>query len=89
MMPLGDKIKLLIFLLFIHSISRNTKILDREIGYWADQIPVTNAALCAVIDPIRDYRWHSLRCGGPEISSFLCEMEGLLIVSSHHLKQSN
>lgn len=52
------------------------KILDRESGYWADQIPTTNEAVCTVIDPQRDHRWHGLRCGGPEVASFLCELEG-------------
>lgn len=51
--------------------------MDREFGYWAEQIPAIDSPLCAVVDPSRDYRWHSLRCGGPDIASFLCEMEGL------------
>lgn len=58
---------------------RNSKILDREFGYWAEQIPAIESPLCAVVDPLRDYRWHSLRCGGPDVASFLCEMEGLYI----------
>lgn len=62
--------------IFLSLFCRDTKILDRELGYWADQIPVTNAALCAVIDPLRGHRWHSLRCGGPEVAAFLCELEG-------------
>ena len=45
-------------------------------GYWAESLPLMDAPLCAVIDPIRDYRWHALRCGGPETASFLCEMPG-------------
>ena len=56
---------------------RNSKILDREFGYWAEQIPTTDSPMCAVVDPLRDYRWHSLRCGGPDVAAFLCEMEGL------------
>lgn len=54
----------------------NSKILDREFGYWAEQIPTTDSPMCAVVDPLRDYRWHSLRCGGPDVAAFLCEMEG-------------
>lgn len=47
-----------------------------DTGYWAESLPLMDAPLCAVIDPIRDYRWHALRCGGPETASFLCEMPG-------------
>lgn len=65
-----------IFIFFFFFTERNSKILDREFGYWAEQIPVIEAPLCAVTDPMRDFRWHSFRCGGPEIASFLCEMEG-------------
>ncbi|XP_031628426.1 uncharacterized protein LOC116344143 [Contarinia nasturtii] len=54
----------------------NSKILDREFGnYWAEQIPAIDSPLCAVVDPTKDYRWHSLRCGGPDVAAFLCEME--------------
>lgn len=45
-------------------------------GYWAESLPLVEAPLCAVIDPVRDYRWHALRCGGPETAAFLCELEG-------------
>lgn len=55
---------------------RDKRIFDRESGYWAEQIPTTNEAVCAAIDPQRDHRWHGLRCGGPEVASFLCELEG-------------
>ena len=48
-----------------------------DTGYWAESLPLMDAPLCAVIDPIRDYRWHALRCGGPETASFLCEMPGM------------
>lgn len=61
---------------------RNSKILDREFGYWAEQIPAIDSPLCAVVDPMKDYRWHSLRCGGPDVASFLCEMEGTYTESS-------
>uniref|UniRef100_A0A182W816 C-type lectin domain-containing protein n=1 Tax=Anopheles minimus TaxID=112268 RepID=A0A182W816_9DIPT len=30
--------------------------------------------LCAVVDPVRDFRWHAFRCGGPETAAFLCEL---------------
>lgn len=56
----------------------NTKILDQESSYWAEQIPVTNVPLCAVIDPIHGFRWHSLHCGGPDVAAFLCELQGKL-----------
>ncbi|CAO1392104.1 unnamed protein product [Diamesa serratosioi] len=53
----------------------NSKPLPPSQGYWADQLPIVESPLCAVIDPVRDYRWHALRCGGPETAAFLCEME--------------
>lgn len=65
---------------FLFVTGRNSKILDREFGYWAEQIPAIESPLCAVVDPMRDYRWHSLRCGGPDVAAFLCEMEGLYFV---------
>ncbi|XP_055390620.1 mucin-2 [Condylostylus longicornis] len=52
----------------------NSKPLVSTTEYWAESLPVIDAPLCAVIDPVRDYRWHALRCGGPETASFLCEM---------------
>ncbi|EDW62402.2 uncharacterized protein Dvir_GJ16630 [Drosophila virilis] len=52
----------------------NSRPLVVDTGYWAESLPLMDAPLCAVIDPIRDYRWHALRCGGPETASFLCEM---------------
>ncbi|XP_068159113.1 uncharacterized protein [Drosophila tropicalis] len=52
----------------------NSRPLVTDTGYWAESLPLMDAPLCAVIDPIRDYRWHALRCGGPETASFLCEM---------------
>jgi hypothetical protein len=54
---------------------RNSKPLPMSEGYWAEPWPVAETPLCAVIDPARDYRWHALRCGGPETAAFLCEME--------------
>lgn len=57
------------------SLFRNSKPLPVSEGYWAEPWPVSDAPLCAVIDPSKDYRWHSLRCGGPETAAFLCEME--------------
>lgn len=56
--------------------SSNSRPLVADTGYWAESLPLMDAPLCAVIDPIRDYRWHALRCGGPETASFLCEMPG-------------
>ncbi|CAG9802066.1 unnamed protein product [Chironomus riparius] len=53
----------------------NSKPLPVSEGYWAEPWPVSDTPLCAVIDPSRDYRWHTLRCGGPETAAFLCEME--------------
>ncbi|XP_058063547.1 uncharacterized protein LOC131213512 [Anopheles bellator] len=43
-------------------------------GYWAEAIPAIEQPLCAVLDPVRDFRWHALRCGGPETAAFLCEL---------------
>lgn len=65
------------FLLFLCEF-RNSKPLPVSEGYWAEPWPVSDAPLCAVIDPSRDYRWHALRCGGPETAAFLCEMESKL-----------
>lgn len=47
-------------------------------GYWAESLPVMESPLCAVIDPVRDFRWHAFRCGGGglETAAFLCELEG-------------
>lgn len=59
-----------------HAENRNSRPLLPDSGYWAEALPLMDAPLCAVIDPIRDYRWHALRCGGPETASFLCEMPG-------------
>ncbi|KAG4067288.1 hypothetical protein HA402_000279 [Bradysia odoriphaga] len=53
----------------------NSKPLDSTSGYWAEPLPAMESPLCAVIDPARDFRWHALRCGGPETAAFLCEME--------------
>ncbi|CAD7089863.1 unnamed protein product [Hermetia illucens] len=52
----------------------NSKPLASTSGYWAESLPLIESPLCAVIDPVRDFRWHALRCGGPETASFLCEM---------------
>ncbi|XP_034106652.1 mucin-5AC [Drosophila albomicans] len=57
-----------------HFMWSNSRPLVADTGYWAESLPLMDAPLCAVIDPIRDYRWHALRCGGPETASFLCEM---------------
>lgn len=64
-----------IFIYFSYSLNRNSKPLPVSEGYWAEPWPVSDTPLCAVIDPSRDYRWHTLRCGGPETAAFLCEME--------------
>lgn len=67
----------LLWLIYVHSFfCRSSKPLDPMSGYWADPFPLMDSPLCAVIDPVRDYRWHALRCGGPETAAFLCEMEG-------------
>ncbi|XP_053681681.1 uncharacterized protein LOC128732456 [Sabethes cyaneus] len=52
----------------------NAKSLDPSSGYWAESLPAIETPLCAVVDPVRDFRWHALRCGGPETASFLCEL---------------
>jgi hypothetical protein len=52
------------------------KTLSPDGGYWQEQIPKSEAALCAAIDPAADFRWHSLNCGGPETASFICELPG-------------
>ncbi|XP_069695146.1 mucin-22-like [Periplaneta americana] len=50
------------------------KTLAQDGGYWQEQIPKSEASLCAAIDPVADFRWHSLNCGGPETASFICEL---------------
>ncbi|XP_059615589.1 uncharacterized protein LOC132261078 [Phlebotomus argentipes] len=52
----------------------NAKPLAPISGYWAESLPAIDSPLCAVIDPLRDFRWHALRCGGPETAAFLCEL---------------
>ncbi|XP_055611514.1 uncharacterized protein LOC129758092 [Uranotaenia lowii] len=52
----------------------NAKSLDPTNGYWAEALPAMETPLCAVLDPVRDFRWHALRCGGPETAAFLCEL---------------
>lgn len=52
----------------------NAKTLDSSSGYWAESLPAMESPLCAVVDPVRDFRWHALRCGGPETAAFLCEL---------------
>lgn len=71
--------KILTFFFFQH---RNSKPLPLSEGYWAEPWPVSETPLCAVIDPTRDYRWHALRCGGPETAAFMCEMESEFILST-------
>lgn len=63
-------------ILYIILFHRNSKPLASTSGYWAESLPLIESPLCAVIDPVRDFRWHALRCGGPETASFLCEMNG-------------
>lgn len=60
---------------------RNSKPLLVSEGYWAEPWALTEVPLCAVIDPSKDYRWHALRCGGPETAGFLCEMEGKIFIT--------
>lgn len=50
------------------------KTLTHDGGYWQEQIPKSEASLCAAMDPVADFRWHSLNCGGPETASFICEL---------------
>ena len=58
-------------------LSSDYKTLPQDGGYWQEQIPKSEAALCAAIDPAADFRWHSLNCGGPETASFICELPGM------------
>ncbi|XP_054284355.1 uncharacterized protein LOC129001168 [Macrosteles quadrilineatus] len=44
-------------------------------GYWQEQIPLMDNPVCAALDPAADYRWHPLKCGGPEVASFICQLE--------------
>lgn len=70
------------YIIYYFYFYRNSKPLDSMSGYWADPLPVIESPLCAVIDPVRDFRWHALRCGGPETAAFLCEMDGLYILNT-------
>jgi hypothetical protein len=58
-------------------VSSDYRTLPQDGGYWQEQIPKSEAALCAAIDPAADFRWHSLNCGGPETASFICELPGM------------
>ncbi|XP_022909455.1 uncharacterized protein [Onthophagus taurus] len=42
--------------------------------HWQEPIPKVTEALCVSMDPATDYRWHPLTCGGPSVSSFICEL---------------
>ncbi|XP_075213792.1 uncharacterized protein LOC142319998 [Lycorma delicatula] len=44
-------------------------------GYWAEALPTTDSPVCAALDPAADFRWHPLNCGGPEVASFICQLE--------------
>ena len=70
------------------SFHRNSKPLPVSEGYWAEPWPVADTPLCAVIDPAHDYRWHALRCGGPETAAFLCEMESKFNHSIEQLRDN-
>lgn len=50
-------------------------------GYWQEQIPMTDNPVCAALDPAADFRWHPLNCGGPEVASFICQLEGRKVIS--------
>ncbi|XP_053661026.1 uncharacterized protein LOC128710008 [Anopheles marshallii] len=52
----------------------SSRTLDPANGYWAETMPAIEQPLCAVVDPVRDFRWHAFRCGGPETAAFLCEL---------------
>ncbi|KAL5287027.1 hypothetical protein ACFFRR_008151 [Megaselia abdita] len=45
-----------------------------ESGYWAESLPACSNPLCVTLDPMKNFRWHAIRCSGPETASFLCEM---------------
>jgi hypothetical protein len=64
---------------YIRCFSSDYKTLSPDGGYWQEQIPKSEAALCAAIDPAADFRWHSLNCGGPETASFICELPGMYL----------
>lgn len=64
------------FFFLVLSTCSSSKWTSLTNDYWADPLPIIDSSLCAVIDPVRDYRWHALHCGGPETAAFLCEMEG-------------
>uniref|UniRef100_A0A336LNT6 CSON008439 protein n=1 Tax=Culicoides sonorensis TaxID=179676 RepID=A0A336LNT6_CULSO len=53
----------------------NREFSDLSTPYWAEALPETESSLCAAIDPVQDYRWHAMPCGGPSAASFLCELK--------------
>ncbi|XP_044267662.1 uncharacterized protein LOC123013291 [Tribolium madens] len=51
----------------------NSRPLSGE-GHWQQQIPKGDDSLCTVMDPVADFLWKPMNCGGPEIASFICEL---------------
>lgn len=44
-------------------------------GHWQDVIsPANKDPMCVAMDPAKDFLWRPMSCGGPEVSSFICEM---------------
>lgn len=45
-------------------------------GYFREEVPRSSDPVCVVTDPTANFKWHSLHCGGPEVASFVCELQG-------------
>ncbi|EFA04672.1 uncharacterized protein LOC103313112 [Tribolium castaneum] len=43
-------------------------------GHWQQQLPKSDDSLCTAMDPVADFLWKPMNCGGPEIASFICEL---------------
>ncbi|XP_050528786.1 mucin-5AC-like [Daktulosphaira vitifoliae] len=43
-------------------------------GRFREEIPRSPEPLCVVTDPAANFKWHTMRCGGPEVASFVCEL---------------
>ncbi|XP_050425757.1 mucin-17-like [Adelges cooleyi] len=43
-------------------------------GYFREEVPRSSQPLCVVSDPMANFKWHSMHCGGPDVASFVCEL---------------
>ncbi|XP_018912928.2 uncharacterized protein [Bemisia tabaci] len=43
--------------------------------HWHEPITQSESTVCVASDPAADFRWHGFNCGGPEVASFICEIQ--------------